>query len=403
MIHDTSQFLVVLAIAAAAPLVALGTTRMLRGAIVPITVIELVLGAALGPHGFGIARPDPTVGLLGEVGLAFLFFFAGYEIDFARIQGTPVRLALTGWFMSVAIAYLFAKVLTAAGGFTASLLAAAAMSTTAIGAILPVLRDTKLLDSPFGASVMSTGAVGELGPVLVMTLLLSAESETTEQAIVLAAFFAIAVAVALLASGISGHAWHILEASLHTSGQLLLRLTITLLLALVTLASSLGIDVVLGAFLTGAITRYALRGQDVTVFESKLEAVGFGLLIPFFFIRSGMNLDLSALAKSQDLLLRVPLFLVGFLATRGLPILLLYRRQFGVRDRVSLALLSSTQLPLVVAITSIAVSRGVMRPSTGVELVTAGVLSVLVFPTSALLLKGTTLSTSGPRVPKEIV
>lgn len=402
MIHDTAPFLIVLAIAAAAPLVAFGSSRLLRGAIVPIAVIELILGAAFGPHGLGVAHLDPTVGLLGEVGLAFLFFFAGYEIDFADIRGTPVRLALIGWFASVGIAYLLARVLSASGSFTVNLLVACAMATTALGTILPVLRDTGLLEGVFGASVLSVGAVGELGPILVLTLLLSAESETSEQAIVLAGFFGVAAVIALVASGVVGRTGHLLERSLHTSGQLLLRLTIALLLALVTLASSLGIDVVLGAFLAGIITRFALLRQDITVFESKLEAVGFGFLIPFFFIRSGMSLDLSALTSGTDLLLRVPLFLVGFVLARGLPILVLYRSRCGLRDRLSLALLSSTQLPLVVAITTIGVAQGAMAASTGAELVAAGVLSVLIFPTVALAIKGAAISSVPRRAPEEL-
>ena len=291
----------------------------------------------------------------------------------------PLRLGANGWAISLALAYSFAGLLAAAGVVISGLLTGSAMSTTAIGTILPVLRDSDQLRGRFGPSMLAAGAVGELGPVLIVTLLLSANSSKLSQAAVLAPFIALTIIAALVSSGAVGRVKGYLDESLNTSGQVPVRLTVVLVFALVVLADSLGLDVILGAFAAGLMVRYVLHGRTAHRFESKLDAVGFGFLIPFFFIESGMNLDLSARASAPYS--KVPLFLTLFLIVRGLPALLLYTREFNLRDRFGLALFSSTQLALVVAITSLGVEQGQMRKTTAVALVTAGVLSVLIFPT----------------------
>jgi Kef-type K+ transport system membrane component KefB len=375
---------VILLVAAAAPLIAAWATKPLPSVIVPIAVVELVLGAIVGPHALKWAHTDSTLALLNTLGLGFLFFFAGYEIDFDAIRGAPLRLGLLGWLMSVAIAYTFAGLLAAAGVVISGILTGSAMSTTAIGTILPVLRDTGQLTGRFGPSMLAAGAIGELGPVLIVTLLLEADSNSLSQALLLAAFVVVTLMAALFSSGAAGRAWGFLNRSLETSGQEPVRLTVLLVFGLVLLASTLGLDVILGAFAAGIVVRHVIRGREAERFESKLEAIGFGFLIPFFFIWSGMNLDLAALATSVGAVLKVPLFLFGFLLVRGMPALVLYRGQLSMRDRVALGLLSATQLPLVVAITDLGVAQGAMRQTTAVALVTAGVLSVLIFPAVAI-------------------
>jgi Kef-type K+ transport system membrane component KefB len=387
VINDTGSFLIVLLVAATAPVLAGTANRLMPKVIVPIAVVELILGAIVGPHGLNAAHQDGTLELLATLGLGFLFFFAGYEIDFDRIRGTPLRLALVGWALSVAIAYTLAGLLAAAGVVISGLLTGSAMSTTAIGTILPVLRDTDQLTGTFGPSMLAAGAIGELGPVLIVTLLLTADSNTASQALLLGVFIALSIITAVASSGAVGRWWGFLERSLNTSGQEPVRLTVVLVFGLVVLASSLGLDVILGAFAAGLIVRLVMKDRTAHRFESKLEAVGFGFLIPFFFIRSGMVLDLGALGAGDGAIVKVPLFLAGFLLVRGLPALVLYRRELGLRDRIGLALLSATQLPLVVAITSLGVEQGNMRESTAVALVTAAVISVLVFPTIAIALR----------------
>lgn len=401
LITDTSSFLIILIVAATAPMLAAGATRLAPRVIVPIAVVELLLGAVIGPHAMGFSKLDPTLELLSTLGLGFLFFFAGHEIDFAELSGTPARLGLTGWALSAAIAYVFAGLLAAAGVVISGLLTGAAMSTTAIGTVLPVLRDTNQLDARFGPQVLAAGAIGELAPVVIVTLLLSTQSNTVSQALLLAGFVVIAILAAIASSGAVGRAWAFLDRSLRTSAQLPVRLTVLLVFGLVVLASSLGLDLILGAFAAGIIVRLVLKDRPAEVFESKLEAVAFGFLIPFFFIRSGMTLNLGALGDGIGAVLKVPLFVVGFLIVRGLPALILYRRELGRRDRFALALFSSTQLPLVVAITTIGLEQGQMRESTAVALVTAGVISVLVFPTLAIALRRPGVEPTPPPEPVE--
>jgi Kef-type K+ transport system membrane component KefB len=384
---DTGSFLIVLGAAAAAPLLAVLAQRPIKSLVVPVVVVELLLGVLIGPQGLELAELGDILEFLGELGLGFLFFFAGYEIRFEVIRGSPLRLAAFGWVLSVALAYAIAGTLEAAGVVISGLLTGSAMATTALGTLVPVLRDTGALSTRLGGFVLGAGAMGEFGPVLIVTLLLSTQSDTAEQALLLCAFVVIALLAAALSSGAIRRHYQFLTTSLETSGQLPVRLTVLLLFALVVIAADLGLDVILGAFAAGVIVRLGLRGREVERFESKLDAVGFGLLIPFFFITSGMGIDLDALTSSAGALLKLPLFLALFLVVRGLPALLLYRRELPRNERAALALFSATALPLVVAITHIGVDQGHMTTSTAAALVGAGVLSVLIFPAAALALR----------------
>ena len=384
---DTGSFLVVLGAAAAAPLLAVLAQRPVKSLVVPVVVVELLLGVLIGPQGLEFAKLGDILEFLGQLGLGFLFFFAGYEIRFEVIRGSPLRLAVIGWLISIALAYALAGALEAAGVVVSGLLTGSAMATTALGTLIPVLRDTGALSTRLGGFVLGAGAIGEFGPVLIVTLLLSTQSDTVTQGLLLCAFIVIALLAAALSSGAIGRHYQFLTRSLDTSGQLPVRLTVLLLFALVVIASDLGLDVILGAFAAGVIVRLGLRGRDAERFESKLDAVGFGLLIPFFFVTSGMGIDLDALTSSAGALLKLPLFLALFLVVRGLPALLLYRQQLAANERMALALFSATELPLVVAITTIGVEQGHMRTSTAAALVGAGVLSVLLYPTAALAVR----------------
>ena len=182
--------------------------------------------------------------------------------------------------------------------------------------------------------------------------------------------------------------WPHLERTLEASSQLAVRLAVLMVFALVALATELGLDLLLGGFVAGMIVRAALRGREVERFESKLTAVGFGFLIPFFFVTSGLNFDLDALLSSAGAIAKLALFVVLFLIVRGAPALLLYRGALpAARDRLALVFFSATQLPLVVAITTIAVDGGHMRSSTAAGLVGAAILSTLIFPFAGLYLR----------------
>ncbi len=386
----------IVAVAAIAAL----TVAVIPGRLVPpVIVVELLLGILVGPDVLDIADGDSFIKFFSNLGLGMLFFFAGYEIDFERISGSPLRLGAIGWAVSVALAYGIGEVLEAAGIVISLLYTGSAMATTAIGTLIPILRDTGELRTPFGTNLLGAGAMGEFGPILLITLVLST-SHPIEEALILAAFIVLAIAIAVASVRLVSPGWRVLERTLESSSQLAVRITVVLVFGLVALASSLGLDILLGGFVAGLITRIALRGHEVEVFESKLTAVGFGFLIPFFFVTSGLTFDLDALLSSSSALLKLPLFLGLFLLVRGVPALLLYRGVMGLRDRVALAFFSATELPLVVAITTIAVDGGHMETTTSAALVGAAIISTLVYPQVGLVLRRGRVEADEPPEPE---
>jgi Kef-type K+ transport system membrane component KefB len=381
---DSEAFLTIVAVAAIA---SLSAALLARWLVVPVVVLEILLGIVIGPEVLGLAEPDEFIDFFANLGLGMLFFFAGYEIEFDRIRGDPLRLAAIGWAISLAIAYGLGGLLALAGVVLSLVFVGSAMATTAIGTLIPILRDAGELRTRFGTYLLAAGAMGEFGPILLITLVFSSKNPASS-ALILIAFVAIAVIGGIVAVRTTMHGWDVIERTLETSGQLAIRMAVVIVFALVTLASSLGLDLLLGGFVAGIILRLALRGREVTILESKLTAVGYGFLIPFFFVVSGIKLNLDALIEDPVKFLEVPMFLVLFLLVRGAPVLLLYRRTFeSLRERVSLGFFLSTQLPLVVAITTIAVVEGHRRDSTAASLVTAAILSTAIFPIVGLRLR----------------
>jgi Kef-type K+ transport system membrane component KefB len=374
---DATSFLTIVLVGAIAAVIVSVVPRTYAP---PVVVLEIVLGIIVGPYVLGIAHISTFVTFFANLGLGMLFFFAGYEIDFDRIRGRPLMLATWGWAMSVALAYGIGGVLAAAGIVLSFLYTGSALATTAIGTLIPILRDEGELRTRFGTFLLAAGAIGEFGPILLLTLVLSTQ-DAVNRAIPLLIFVGLAIVIALISVRSAPAGWSVLERSIEASSQLAVRLAALLVFGLAALAAHLGLDVVLGGFVAGMITRMAVRGHEVSVLESKLSAVGFGLLIPFFFTVSGISFDINALVTSTGALLKLPMFLGLFLVVRGLPALLLYRRVLPEsRDRFALASYSATALPLVVAITTVAVEDGHMRPSTAAALLGAAIISTIVFP-----------------------
>jgi Kef-type K+ transport system membrane component KefB len=380
---DAASFLwVVVAAAVAALLVGWLGARVT----IPVVVVELLLGILIGPQVLGLAQKDDFIVFFANLGLGMLFFFAGYEINFRRIAGTPLRLAVWGWLLTLVLAYSIGGLLAWAGVVASLLYTGSAMSTTAIGTLIPILSDAGEMRTRFGTYLLGAGAIGEFGPILLITLALSAES-TLHNAAILVAFIALAVGAAIVAVRSIPAGWSVMERTLESSSQVAIRLAVVLIFALVAFAQDLGLDLLLGGFAAGIIVRLALEGREVGVFESKLTAIGYGFLIPFFFITSGIGFDLDALTSSASGMLKLPLFLALFLVVRGVPALVLYRGVLDARDRLALGFFSATQLPLVVAITTIAIDAGEMRSSTAAALVGAAILSTLIFPLVGLHLR----------------
>src|SRR4051794_16726156 len=379
---DTGSFFAVVMVAAIAAIaVALLPKRMAP----PVVVLELVLGIVVGPHVLQLAHIDDFVEFFSNLGLGMLFYFAGYEIDFQRVKGRPLELGAWAWLISVGLAFGIGGVLASLGIIVSFLYTGAAMATTAIGTLIPILRDNGELKTRFGTYLLAAGGAGEFGPILLVTLFFSTQSALHESAILIA-FVLLAIAIALPSVRLAWQGWPALEKTFEASSQLAVRVTVVLVFGLVLLASDLGLDVLLGGFVAGMITRMALKGHELAVFESKLTAVGFGFFVPFFFVTSGIAFNLDALG-SAEAIAKLALFFVLFLVVRGAPMLLLYRSEMDLRNRAALAFYSATELPLVVAITTIAVDAGHMRSSTAAGLVGAAMLSTLVYPFVGMALR----------------
>ncbi len=381
---DLTTLFLVAVIAVAAPLVTELPIRLR----LPIVVVEISLGIVAGPHVLGWAQPAGVLAFLGTLGLAFLFFLAGLELNFKELGGRPLRLAISGWVATIALALAVTFLLRTAGFLNAPVMIATALATTAVGVLLPILRDSGELKTRFGNLVMGAGAVGELGPIVLVSIVLTREHTAWHQTALLLAF----AGVALIAAAAALHVRlqpivQLLGRTLHASSQLPVRICILLMIGLVVLAGQFGLDLILGAFAAGMVVRLASEGEKGEMLREKLEAIGFGFLVPLFFVLSGIKFDLASLLESPQALLRVPVFLALFLLVRGSPSLLIYRSDLDKSERLPFLLYVSTALPLVVAITDIGVATGRMRSDNAAALVGAGMLSVLLFPLLALTLR----------------
>jgi len=376
-------------VAALAPLV----VAVLPGPRIPQVVILLLGGVLIGPHGFGLAETS-GIQLLSNIGLGFLFLLAGYELDPQLLRQRPGELAILGWVISALVAVGVAGALTAAGYIRDFVPVGLALTTTALGTLLPILRDNNMLEGQFGRYIFAAGAVGELFPILIIAVFLTKRGHFVALASV--------ALVGLLAIVLSAAPWlarssavqRIIREGQDATGQTTLRWAMVLLFILLAFASRFGLDVVLGALLAGIVLRAWTRrlNMDIESLEHKFDAVGYGIFIPIFFISSGMGLDLKAISRDP---LRLLLFFVMLLIVRGLPSLLVYRRALAPRQRLEMTFITATTLPLLIALAEIGQQDGVMLPATAAALVGAGVLSVLVYPLIAVRLHRSTTDTPG--------
>ena len=351
----------------------------------PVVVVELLLGIVVGPEVLDLAKTDSFIDFFSNLGLGMLFFFAGYEIDFERIKGRPLKLGAWGWLLSVGARLRDRR--RPRGGRDHRLLPLHRLGDGDDGDRHPdpdPARQRRAEDEV--RHLPAGGGRGRRVRPDPARDPLPLHCHPLHEAAILIAFVVLAIAVALVSVRLAWRGWPALERTFEASSQLAVRITVVLVFGLVLLAGKLGLDVLIGGFVAGMIVRLALKGHELQVFESKLTAVGFGFFVPFFFVTSGIEFDLAALG-SATALLKLAMFFVLFLVVRGAPALLLYRKFLAARDRAALAFYSATELPLVVAITTIAVDAGKMRASTAAGLVGAAMLSTLVFPFVGLALR----------------
>jgi Kef-type K+ transport system membrane component KefB len=383
--HELHSLLLIFVIAAGAPLLGEWIPRIR----LPLVVLEISLGILVGPQVLGWATAGPTIEVLSNFGLVALFFLAGFEIDFPAIRGRPIVVAGLGWLASLLVCLSVGYVLQSCGIVDSGLIVGAALATTALGTLMPILRDAKELSTRFGAYAVASGAVGEFAPIVLIALVLSTVAgEHGGSLWLMLLFTAITVVGAFIALKYRPpRLVVVLQEKMHTSAQLPVRLAILVLASLVIFARNLGLDSILGAIAAGVVVSLASPGQYGENLHRKLDAIGFGFLVPIFFVTTGLRYDLHVLLTSRVALLQVPMFLALFFVVRGLPALWLARPDLDIRSRLALGFLSATELPLVIAIAAIGVKSGQILPETAASLVGAGMASVLLFPSTALTLR----------------
>lgn len=372
------SLLAITVVAALAPLL-LGLLPRVR---VPQVVLLLAGGIVVGPQVLGLADPS-SIEPLADLGLGFVFLLAGYEID-QRIHRTDAgRRAAVAWLVSLALAGGVVALLSGLGVVHAFVPVALAMTTTALGTLVPVLRENGMLRGRLGPYLMAAGAAGELLPILAIAVFLGVGNRW----VALLSLGGVAVLAVLLGLGSrvlrpGGRLAGVVRERQHETSQITLRFTVLLLVLLLAVTERFHLDAVLGAFVAGMVLR-RWAGPSAPVLEEKLDVAGHGFLIPIFFVYSGMTIDIGAIARAP---LRLLMFFGLMLAIRGLPALLVYLRVLSLRERVQTVLVSATALPLVVALSQIGLRNGTMLPENAAALVGAGVLTVLVLPAVAVAL-----------------
>ncbi len=375
--------LIVTLIAVAAPLVA----TAIRAVRFPAVVLEILAGIAVGPSGLGWVEIDQPIEVLSLVGLAFLLFLAGLEIDVTTLRGRLLRLPLLGFVISLAIGLIAGLAFDAAGWVRSPLFIAIALSATSLGLVVPVLKDAAAAEQPIGQLTIASATVADFGAVILLSLFFSEAEGGTASKLLAVGMFALVIAVSAVALARAGRSMgidRVLVRLQDTTAEIRVRIAVALLVGFVALAASAGLETILGAFIAGAVLAAIDRdSMSHPHFRLKLDAVGYGFLIPVFFVASGVRFDLDALTDNPSALARVPLFLLALLLARGVPALL-YRRELGSRATTAAALLLATSLPFIVTATQIGVAIDAIEPVTAAALTTAGLLSVVLFPPLAL-------------------
>jgi len=359
----------------------------------PDVVLEIVAGIVIGPSVLGWVRIDLPLQILSLLGLAFLLFLSGLEVDLSRLKGRLSLIVGAGFLLSFGLALLVGYGFAAGGLVKSPLLIAIILSATALGVVVPILKDAGESSSNFGQLVIMAATIAEFGTIILLSLFFSGEASSTGTKLIFFAgfiLFAVILTLVVLRAGRSMHLTAVLQRLQDTTAQIRVRGAFLLLTGFVVLASLFGLEVILGAFLGGVILRLIDADRRMThpQFHQKLEAVGFGVFIPIFFVTTGVRFDLAALFASPSTVLRMPIFLLALLIVRGLPAIL-YRSLVGTRRTVVAGFLQATSLSFIVTAAQIGMELGLLTRANGAALIAAGVLSVVTFPLLALtILRG---------------
>jgi Kef-type K+ transport system membrane component KefB len=380
--------LIVVAVAFAAPFI-LGLFPKVR---LPSVVLEIIAGIIIGPSVLAIVHIDESISVISVIGLAFLLFLAGLEIDFGKLRGQVLHLTLAGFALSFGIAIVVAMGLKASGLIETPLLVAIILCATSLGVLVPVLKDAGQISSTFGQLIIAAGTIADFGAVILLSIFFSGEGGIGSTLVLIGGLVLLGVVVFFAVRGAERS--RVISLDLirlqDTTAQIRVRGAVVLLIGFAAIAEKLGLETILGAFMAGAILTLLDRDEQMTHpdFRRKLEAIGFGVFIPVFFVASGVNYDLNALLASTSNVIMVPIFLAALVAVRGIPALL-YRRVLDGRRTAVAGLMQATSLPFIVAATAIGQDLNLISAAEGAALIGAGLLSVLFFPATGLsLLRG---------------
>ncbi|WP_188188445.1 cation:proton antiporter [Nonomuraea sp. SYSU D8015] len=381
------NLLIVLAVAAGVPFLLAAVPRLP----VPGAVLEIVAGVVLGPAVLNVVAADTAVQALSVIGLGFLLFLAGLEIDIRRLRGPRARLVSAGLLGSVALAAIVGLLLHVAGLAESPLLIGTALVATSLGLLIPILKDVGAIDRPVGQLTIGGASAGEISAVVLLSLLFSEHSSGPgSRLLLLLSLVGLAVLIVLASMQAGRSMWlsRAVEKLADTSAQVRVRLSMLLVVGLSAMALHLGFEAILGAFVAGAVLRLIDPDAERThpQFHIKLEGLGYGFLVPVFFVTSGIQFNLGALFADAGTVLRVPMFLAALLLVRGLPALAYRAAGLSCADVMASGLLQATSLPVIVAAATIGLKLDAIRPENAAALVAAGLLSVVVFPLMALRL-----------------
>ena len=373
----------ILAVALLAPILSFMTGKR-----IPAVVFLIVLGVIIGPSVWGMAEIDSGISILRQLGLGMLFLLAGYELDTDSLRSKEGGNAALTWIMCLVLAFIGALVFLKGNGVLTAVTLAIAVTSTALGTLLPILKQSDLLRTNVGKSVMLHGAVGELMPIMAIALLSMGVTF-----LILLAFFAIAAMVAVVPRTVAALVPWVGRAIIDgasATNQSIVRMVVLMLAILMTVAAVFDLDVVLGAFAAGIVLRGLVPERAHGLIEERLDVMGYGFFIPVFFVCSGINIDVKTVGANIGQLFAV----VGvILVARGVPVFL--REMFTktgsklttTNQKLQLACYASTGLPIIVAVTEVATNAHLLEESAASLLVAGGAVTVLLFPLIAAALQ----------------
>ncbi len=361
-----------------------------RARFLPAIVLEIVGGIIIGPQVLNWVHVDVLLHLLSSMGLCYLLFLCGLEVDLKHLRGRVLMMVGSAFLFSIGLALVVGLSLYALDERTSPLLVAIILIATSLGIVMPILKDIGESASDFGQLVIAAATLGEFGSIILLSLFFSSEATNP---VARGALLGILVSLILLSSlavfGVHRTTWftdiaHRLQDS---SAQINVRIALTLLVGFIALANAFGTEAILGAFLAGVAMRavYKETTELRPLLRIKLEAIGFGFFVPIFFVTSGLNFNLHALLANVSIMVLVPVFLAALLLVRGVPAIV-YRRRLDTQRTVIAALLQATSLTFILAATQIGMELGLITSAISSALIAAGLLSVIIYPLIALTL-----------------